>query len=333
MRMAGPVSQTTSYNGDVESRPPVELDSPEPTAPRYRSYSHPFAGRLGANQAFTIDRRTSADEKFLEKEPDATPHMSFRELLDCRPILSPYLWKAALIEGMGTLMQAYITIWIGISPPRLPTPPTAQLGNFDNAAFIGPLIGGITNIFFISLFISCFGPVSGAHFNPLITFATFCARLCSLPRLILYVSAQIGGGALAGLLVRASYGTREFKVGGCWLDPDIVPIREVFVVELIAATILLFLAFGLGLDPRQAQIVGPTLAPFLVGLASGTLAFSTGFTRYGYGGAGLNPARCMGAFVGTRFPTWHWIHWVGDGIACIIHGLVYYFVPPWTKEN
>lgn len=114
---------------------------------------------------------------------------------------------------------------------------------------------------------------------------------------------------MAGLLVRASYGTREFKVGGCWLDPDIVPVREVFVVELIAATILLFLAFGLGLDPRQAQIVGPTLAPFLVGLASGTLAFSTGFTRYGYGGAGLNPARCMGAFVGTRFPTWHWIHW------------------------
>lgn len=114
---------------------------------------------------------------------------------------------------------------------------------------------------------------------------------------------------MAGLLVRASYGTREFKVGGCWLDPDIVPVREIFVVELVSATILLFLAFGVGLDPRQAQIVGPALAPFLVGLASGTLAFSTAFTRYGYGGAGLNPARCMGAFVGTRFPTWHWIHW------------------------
>jgi hypothetical protein len=104
MRMAGPVSRTTSYDGDVESRPPVELGSPEPTPPRYRSYSHPFAGRLGANQAFTIDRRTSADDKLLEKEPDATPHMSFRELLDCRPIFSRYLWKAALIEGFGEIM-------------------------------------------------------------------------------------------------------------------------------------------------------------------------------------------------------------------------------------
>jgi hypothetical protein len=57
-------------------------------------------------------------------------------------------------------MQAYITIWIGISPPVLPTRPTAQLGVFDNAAFIGPLIGGITNIIFVSFFISSFGPVS-----------------------------------------------------------------------------------------------------------------------------------------------------------------------------
>lgn len=100
--MAGPVSRTISHNGDVESRPPVELRSLEPTSsPRYRKASQPFAGRLGANQAFTVDPITSADERLLEREPDATPHMSFRELLDCRPILSKYLWKAALVEGIG----------------------------------------------------------------------------------------------------------------------------------------------------------------------------------------------------------------------------------------
>lgn len=26
--------------------------------------------------------------------------------------------------------------------------------------------------------------------------------------------------------------------------------------------------------------------------------------------AGLNPARCFGAYVASEFPTYHWIHWV-----------------------
>ncbi|RBQ67466.1 hypothetical protein FVER14953_10709 [Fusarium verticillioides] len=313
-------------SSDVEARP-----SPEPSGPRYRSNSQPFAGRLGANQAYVVEGGTSKDDHLLHHAPDATPHMSFRELMDMRPIKNLDLWKAALIEGIGTLLFVYITIWVNISPDTAPAAPTQRFGSFDNAAFLGPLIGGITNLIFITLFVTSFGAISGAHFNPLITFATFCARLCSLPRLILYVAAQIGGGALAGLLVRASWGGRDFKVGGCWLFTDIVPPREIFVVELVSATLLLFLAFGVGLDPRQAKIIGPALGPFMVGLSVGTMSFASAFARYGYGGAGLNPARCMGAFVGSRFPGWHWIHWVADGTACIIHGVCYYFIPPWTE--
>ncbi|KAF4339927.1 sterigmatocystin biosynthesis lipase esterase STCI [Fusarium beomiforme] len=299
-----------SSGGDVEARP-----SSEPSGPHYRSNSLPFAGRLGANQTNIVEGGTSEDDHLLHHAPDATPHMSFRELMDMRPIKNLDLWKAALIEGIGTLLFVYITIWVNLSPDVVPAAPTQRFGGFDNATFLGPLIGGITNLIFITLFITSFGAISGAHFNPLITFATFCARLCSLPRLILYVAAQIGGGALAGLLVRASWGGRDFKVGGCWLFTDIVPAREIFVVELVSATLLLFLAFGVGLDPRQAKIIGPALGPFLVGLSVGTMSFASAFTRYGYGGAGLNPARCMGAFVGT----------------CIIHGVCYYFIPPWTE--
>lgn len=291
----------------------------------YRSNVHPFAGRIGANQSFTLDR--SDDGELLEKEPDAAPLMPIKELMDLGPLLHVNLWKAAFIEGvgrnfdppfvvsrtncttLGSLMLVYITVWASAAPAVIPTRPTAQLGNFNNAAFIGPLIGGITNFVFLSLFISSFGAVSGAHFNPLITIATFFARLCSLPRMILYLFFQIGGSVLAGLLVRASYGTRDFQAGGCWIYPDEVPVQDAFVIELVAATILLFLAFGVGLDPRQSQIVGPSLAPFLVGLTFGTLTFATAYTRYGYGGAGLNPARCLGVFVGSRFPTWHWVHW------------------------
>ncbi|KAH7121601.1 aquaporin-like protein [Dactylonectria macrodidyma] len=315
-----------------QQRPSATLAEGHPTLHMYRNNVHPFAGRIGANQSFTLDPSLSDFGELLEKEPDAAPLMPVRELMDLRPLLHVNLWKAAFIEGIGTLMLVYTTTWANVAPPVIPTKPTAQLGNFDNAAFIGPLVGGITTFLFLSLFISAFGAVSGAHFNPLITVATFFARLCSLPRMILYVCFQVGGGALAGLLVRASYGTRDFQAGGCWLYTEVVPVKDAFVIELVTATILLFLAFGVALDPRQSQIVGPTLAPFLVGLSLGTLSFATAFTRYGYGGASLNPARCFGVFVGSRFPNWHWIHWIPDLIACMIHGLCYCFIPPWSKD-
>jgi hypothetical protein len=85
---------------DVEARP-----SSEPSGPHYRSNSQPFAGRLGANQAYVIEGGTPKDDHLLHHAPDATPHMSFRELMDMRPIKNLDLWKAALIEGIGTILH------------------------------------------------------------------------------------------------------------------------------------------------------------------------------------------------------------------------------------
>lgn len=269
----------------------------------------PFAGRLGGNQTACLHGQDEIEPESDRIIPDASPWISLSQQFDLRPFASPGLWKAALVEGWGTLMLVYITIWASMSPNVQPQPPDARLGNFNNAAFIGPAVGGLINFVLITLFIICFGAVTGAHFKPTITMATFVARLCSLPRAVLYIAAQTAGGALAGLLARASFGTSDFKVGGCWLFPELVPPAETFVVEFMATSLLLFFAFGTGIDPRQRETVGPALSPFLVGLALGVLSFGTGFTRFGYGGASMNPARCFGAFAGSQFPSWHWIHW------------------------
>jgi glycerol uptake facilitator-like aquaporin len=269
----------------------------------------PFAGRLGGNQTAGLDGQLEEPEP-NKTIPDATPWISLSQQLGLRAFASPGLWKAALIEGWGTLMFVYMTIWANMSPNVPPQPPDAQLGNFNNAAFVGPAVGGLINFVLLTLFIICFGAVTGAHFNPTITAATFVARLCSLPRAILYIAAQTAGGALAGLLARASYGTADFKVGGCWVFPELVPPADTFVVEFMATSLLLFIAFGAGIDPRQRETVGPALSPFLVGLGLGIISFGTAFARYGYGGASMNPARCLGAFVGSQFPSWHWVHWL-----------------------
>jgi glycerol uptake facilitator-like aquaporin len=61
-----------------------------------------------------------------------------------------------------------------------------------------------------------------------------------------------------------------------------------------------FLAFGVGLDPRQQKLYGPTLGPLLVGISFGVVLFATTGDASGYSGAALNPARCMGIAVASR---------------------------------
>jgi glycerol uptake facilitator-like aquaporin len=59
--------------------------------------------------------------------------------------------------------------------------------------------------------------------NPMISIATFLARLTSLPRMVLYVIFQVVGATIGAYLIRASYGTklpglvcRLTASLGCW---------------------------------------------------------------------------------------------------------------------
>jgi glycerol uptake facilitator-like aquaporin len=293
-----------------------------------------FAGRLGGNQEFIINRNDPAQAALLEKTPDAAPFMSLKETFDLKGFREVDLWKAAFIEGIGTMLLVFLTIWISLSPATAPIPtPTTAAGVFSTTRFLGALVGGVSNFILLSLFIFAFSPVSGGHLNPNITIATFFARLTSFPRMVLYVAFQTIGATLAGLLIRAAYGTRNFVAGGCEIDTALVPVGDAFALEFICDLALLFMSFGVGLDPRQKQVFGPALGPIFVGFVLGIMSFGTSFTRRGYNGVSANPARCFGVFVGSRFPGYHWIHWVGAVTADIVHGLVYFLVPPWQYSK
>ncbi|KFY32554.1 hypothetical protein V493_00085 [Pseudogymnoascus sp. VKM F-4281 (FW-2241)] len=293
--------------------------------------TQPFAGRLGANQEFILDREKLENAPFLKRLPDASPFMSVQEIFNMRGFLEPELWKAATTEGLGMILFLWITGWIGTRPASDPVPtlsPTS--GVYGTPIFLGPLTGGITNLILLSLFIFTLGPISGSHLNPMITLSIFTARLMTFPRLVLYVAFQVVGASIAGLMLRASFGGRDFLTGGCTIETDLVPTREIFALEFMSDFTLIFLSSGVGLDPRQRETLGPSLGPILVGFALGVMAFGTGFSRPGYPGASMNPGRCMGVFVGSRFPHWAWIIWVAPISATIIHGVIYFALPPWT---
>lgn len=61
----------------------------------------PFAGRIGANQEFSVDKDNCTQIELLQKFPDAAPWIPLRDALSFRHLLEVELWKAAIVEAIG----------------------------------------------------------------------------------------------------------------------------------------------------------------------------------------------------------------------------------------
>ena len=263
----------------------------------------PFAGRIGGNQLFT-----SVDSAITSKTPDAKVTATWPEILDLRGFTSWALWQTAIIEGVGMLLQVYMSRLVGFSV--VPLVDATSVG-----AVLPVTYAAVFQFIMITLFIFTLGPVTGAHLNPLITMATFLTRLTSLPRAVLYIVFQCIGSVCAAYLLRVSLGAKPEDLvlaPGCYIDPALVTPGEAFALETVGSSFLVFLAFGLGLDPRNSNAFGPSLGPFLIGLASGFSLFAGGAVRKGYLGFSSNPARCLGLMAAANRFTYHHIHWTGD---------------------
>ncbi|PYH84605.1 aquaporin [Aspergillus uvarum CBS 121591] len=293
----------------------------------------PFAGRIGANQDFVLDRSDPKNLAELDRVPDAAPCMNAQEIFDLRGFLSPDLWKFAMLECVASMLNTFISAWVTTHPYAPMTASTAASGVYGTVTFFSPVFGGLTNLLLTPLLIYTFSPSSGGHINPLITLATFFARIISFPRAVLYILGQTLGGALAGFALHAAFGDRNITVGGCYIDTTQVPVTSGLVIEFFACLIIVWLCFGVALDPRQAKVFGPAVGPWLVGVVVGVITWGTSFTRTGYIGASVNPARCFGAYVASEFPGYHWIHWVGPLAASVAHGLVYFVDPLWKDPR
>lgn len=284
-----------------------------------------FAGRLGGNQDFVISRTDPSFSAALQQTPDALPDVSWRESFQLSRFSSPELWKMALVEGWGMCILTFLTGGIGIGL----FPLAAQL---STGPLIPAIIGGVTNAFNLTLFIDAAGPVSGGHFNPLITIATFVTRLATFPRAVLYCLSDLGA-VIGGFLLRAALGHDPWPLPGCFIDIAVVSPGRAYVIEAVASTTMLFFAFGTGLDPRQAKKFGPTYAPVLIGIELGICTFATSLRREGYSGGSLNPARCFGVMAASGFEKYPWIHWAGPITAVLIIATSYEIVPPYRYNT
>ncbi|RFU81159.1 hypothetical protein TARUN_1068 [Trichoderma arundinaceum] len=232
------------------------------------------------------------------------------------------LWKSAVVELVATSCLVFLSGQITATLESYGTP---QVGGYI----------GISNIILISTFIYATAPASGGHLNPMITFSAVLTGLCSVPRGILYMAGQTLGGALAGGILLGVWGRQRatsLQGGGCWYDPSQASSGQIYLNEVFASFVLLFLSFGVGLDPRQAAAFGPRMGPLLVGTSLGLVSFATSGIIPGYAGAQMNPTRCLAFGIARRDMSYQWVYWFGPAVGSIMMGILYNLIPPHHTE-
>jgi len=103
--------------------------------------------------------------------------------------------RSAVAEALGTALLLAAVVGSGIMGDRL------SGGNIAIALLANTLSTGAALV----ALILTFGPISGAHFNPVVTLADAWLQPARWPRVPVYVSAQVGGACLGVVLAHAMF--------------------------------------------------------------------------------------------------------------------------------
>jgi glycerol uptake facilitator-like aquaporin len=190
----------------------------------------------------------------------------------------PPLWRRAIAELLGTGLLVAIVVGSGIAAQQLsPADTGLQLLQNSTATVLG-----------LTVLILVFGPISGAHFNPVVSLADwFLGRRngsgLSLRDLGAYLPAQMVGGICGSTLANAM-----FEVGTAISKKERATTGHL-LAEIVATAVLILLIFALAATNR-----GILAAP-AVGAYIGSAYWFTSSTSF------ANPAVTLGRIFSDTF--------------------------------
>jgi glycerol uptake facilitator-like aquaporin len=190
----------------------------------------------------------------------------------------PPLWRRTLAELLGTALLVAIVVGSGIAAQQLsPHDVGLQLLQNSTATVLG-----------LTVLILVFGPISGAHFNPVVSLADwFLGRHSgsglSLPDMGAYMAAQAAGAIAGSVLANAM-----FDVGTSISGKDRATSGHL-LGEIVATAGLILLIFSLAATKR-----GVLAAP-AVGAYIGAAYWFTSSTSF------ANPAVTVGRTFSDTF--------------------------------
>jgi len=164
------------------------------------------------------------------------------------------------------------------------------------------------------------GHISGAHFNPAVTFAFALTRHFPWRRAVAYWGAQVVGALVAAALLRGSLG--NIADTGATLPSG--SQGQAFLWELVMSAFLMFVILAVATDTRA---VGEAAAIAI----GGTIALDAMFGGP-ISGASINPARSLGPALVSGNLHALWLYIVAPVVGACLGGLAYQFVRGETPD-
>ena len=166
----------------------------------------------------------------------------------------------------------------------------------------------------IMVMIYAVGHVSGAHFNPSVSFAFALTRHFPWPRLFGYWVAQAAGALIAAALLRASLGSVAHI--GATLPAG--SQGQSFLWEVVLTFFLMFVIMAVATDTRA---IGEAAAIAIGGTVGLDAMFGGPIS-----GASMNPARSLGPALVSGDLHALWLYIAAPLLGASIAGLVYQLV-------
>ncbi|HEY6638459.1 MAG TPA: MIP/aquaporin family protein [Solirubrobacterales bacterium] len=188
--------------------------------------------------------------------------------------MNPPLPRRLFAEFLGSAFLAAVVIGSGIAAAEL-SPGDTGLQLFENAAATA---AGLFTI------ILMFGPVSGGHFNPVVSLVD--ASFGGLPRrdALAYIPAQVLGCIAGAIVANGMFGLAAISISDKHRASD-----AHLLAEVVATLGLLLVIFSLARTRRGS------LAPAAVGAYIGAAYFFTSSTSF------ANPAITVGRMFSDTF--------------------------------
>lgn len=167
------------------------------------------------------------------------------------------------------------------------------------------------------------GHISGAHFNPAVSFGLWSAGKFETKELLPYIAAQVIGGSLGAFaLYMIASGQAGFEAGGFAsngfgeLSPGKYNLTAVIIAEVVMTFMFLFIILG-ATDERAPA----GFAPIAIGLGL-TLIHLISIP---VSNTSVNPARSTAAalFADTAAMGQLWVFWVAPIAGAILAGIVW----------
>jgi MIP family channel proteins len=166
----------------------------------------------------------------------------------------------------------------------------------------------------ITVMIYAVGHISGAHFNPAVTFAFALSRHFPWPRLLGYWAAQLLGALTAAAILRGSLGNVA-DVGATLPSGS---QGQSFLWELVLTFFLMFVIMAVATDTRA---VGEAAAIAIGGTVGLDAMFGGPIS-----GASMNPARSLGPALVSGELHALWLYVIAPLAGAALGALIYQFV-------